>query len=126
MPCSDKYDKELTFLRAPDVLDDAHEINTRDWSDWRKVGEAYGSVATQGTFAAGRQLEVARQAHGIVDAIITTEWTETAQTIDNGCAIRLSQFGIVTYWHVVAAVNVNMDYTQMMFICRNTKPGGVE
>lgn len=124
IPCADKYDKELTFLRAPDELDDGHEIDTRDWSEWKEAGGAYGAIATQGNRATFRQFEIAGQAHGVVDAIITTAWNDITAAIDHGFAIRIDQFGKKKYYHIAQAINVDENCVEMMFICRNTTPGG--
>lgn len=118
--CASKYDKLITFLRPPDELDANYEIDTRDWAAWTEIGPGYVSIVTGG----GREIEVANQIHGHVDAIIECQWGSVSRTVDFGCAIRRQGFGDPTYWQVIAAINVNENNVTMKFICRNTKPNG--
>lgn len=128
LPDASAYNKFVTFLKCPDALDADYEINTRDWSKWTVVGTSYAKVSTATggiSTSGGRQVEMASQAHSIVDAVFECPWGSTTRTVDHGHAIRRKTFDGFDYWQIVAAINVNEDNMVMRFVCRKVTPNGV-
>lgn len=120
LPDPSKYNKRITILRAPDELEE-QEAETRPWRDWRTKGAAYAAVHTSGS----RQVSVASQVHQYVDAVFETPWTQVSKAVRSSDAVKLIQGDDITYWHVVAAENVDMNNVEMRLICRTTTPSGL-
>ncbi len=115
-PDASSFDKLITFLRAPDELTDTNEVAVRTWSDWRSRGKAYSRWHTAGS----RQFSAASQQHQAVDAVVETPWTRSAAAIDTTDAIKLAQGTTVSYWLILAVINVDMNNQLLRFVCRKT------
>lgn len=110
LPCGTAYPTKLTILRAPDELNDGQEIEDRDWSEWATAGYAYGNCKT-GT---AREVFVAGQTHGQVDAVIKTAWSTKTKDLTNSNALLVNG----SYYHIIGAINVDELNVEMQFICR--------
>lgn len=110
LPCGGDYPLLLTLLQAPDQLDDNQEIETRDWNEWKTTGYAYGRVQT----GSGREVLSASQTHGQVDAVMWTPWQNTTKDLTNSNAVKVNG----SYYHIIAAINVDELNTEMQLICR--------
>ena len=123
IPCPSKYNKLVTFLKAPDELNANQEIETRDWSDWTETGKCYAEIHTAGS----RAVNIANQSHEQVESVVECPWGGTTRRVTGNYAIRRTDVdGTYLYRHIIAAINVDEDNVVMRFICRTTTPNGIE